>query len=115
MEFINKLKDIAGLITATVAIIGLIIAGYKGYTDVITKVDDNLNQIEKTQVMILKKNVREFEHNVCASNDNDWDEYIENYSLLYEIKMKHKRISKNTPWKPMLRITNGTEAEKCSN
>ncbi len=105
MEFLINIKNVLGLISGSMALIGIIIGGYIGYTDIHKLISTNLNQIEKTQIMLLKTKVRAYERNKLTVSDLEWDEYIENYSLLYELKKKHKHISNKTPWKPIERIT----------
>ena len=112
MDF-GKIKNIFEALAGLVAAIGFIIGMYIGYTDIHKLIHKNLTQIEKTQIMILKTKVREHEHNKCKVSDVEWDEYIENYSSLYELKKRHKHISKDTPWKPVLRVTNKTEDISC--
>ena len=115
MKFLDNIKIIASLITGAGVIVSFIIGTYIGYSDVLNKIDKNMSQIEKTQMMILKKEVREYEHSKCSVSDAEWDEYIENYSLLYELKIKYKYISDKTPWKPVERISKDKENKSCEN
>lgn len=113
-EFFDKIKSATSVISGVVAVITIVITGYKAYDSLIDRVDKNLGQIEKTQMMILKKNVREYEAKVCTSSEVEWDEYLANYSLLYELKIRHGHLSPKTPWKPIIRITKVTEDEICT-
>ena len=115
MKYLDNLKSTFGIITGGASVIGIIIGAYIGYTDILGMIGNNMNQIEKTQMMILKTKVRTHEKNVCSVGDYEWDEYIENYSMLYELKKKYKYISTSTPWKPIIRITKNTEDNKCKN
>lgn len=113
MNFTDNIKMVVGIISAGVAFITFIISTYVGYNDVLIRIDDNMGQIEKTQMMFLKKEVRGYERKKCSVSDAEWDEYIENYSSLYELKKKYKYISTSTPWKPIIRITEETEDQTC--
>ena len=110
MDFSN-IKNIIGTILGAITLIGIILGAHTGYNKILTNIGDNKVQIEKTQMMILKSKVREYETKKCKVSNAEWDEYIEDYSALYELKKIHKKISASTPWKPSERIFVNKEGE----
>ena len=103
-KLINFLTHAATLYTVLIGIVGAIVSGYIAYSNFIDAIEDNQKQIEITQMMILKPLVREAEKNPCPVSDLEWDEYLMNGSTLQELKHKHKLLSKDVPFVPILRI-----------
>jgi hypothetical protein len=64
--------------------------------------------IESNQMYILKSIVHEFEiHQKCNTNRYEYDEYIVNYTSLFNLSKRHGLIGKNAPFNPVKR------KEKC--
>lgn len=101
---LTSIKNVIALILSIVSLITLIVGAHKGYVAIQTSIGDNKALIERTQMMILKTKVTKYEVIKCPVSQAEWDEYIENYSTLYDLKIKHKKISAKTPWKPAERI-----------
>jgi len=95
---------IAGIYGSIAIIVSISIGGYTAYKSILKSIDNNTKSIEITQMMILKSIVRAAEHNPCRMSDNEWDNYIENYTMLYNLKVKYKKISDKTPWRPIERL-----------
>ena len=105
VEHIKKTSEwIAGIYGSIAIIISTSIGGYTAYNSIINSIDENTKQIEVTQIMILKDIVRKAENNPCVVSDSEWDNYITNYSTLYSLKIKYKKIAKNAPWEPIERL-----------
>lgn len=100
-KFFDKTNSTVNLILSLIAFSTIIVGGATGYQSVLDNVDENKKQIEITQIMILKDLVKKSEKESCIKSDVEWDEYIYNYSKLYDLKKDHKMISESTPWKPI--------------
>ena len=113
IEKFNKLTNtvIAGYGALSI-IITLTIASYAGYETIKNGISENSKSIEITQMMILRDVVRRQEHNPCATSEAEWDEYIENYTTLYTLKIKYKKLHKNAEWTPVERLTKDTTSCK---
>ena len=111
-RLIDFLTHAATLYAFLIGIIGAIITGYVMYDNVLKSIKKNQDQIETTQILILKPLIRETEKNPCVISDAEWDEYLMNGSTLHELKQKHKMISKSLPFIPIKRITE-EDPEKC--
>lgn len=85
------------------------ISGYTWYTQMLSSIDENTKQIEVTQMMILKDIVRKAESNPCPVSDTEWVDYTKNYTKLFDLKIKYGELHKNSPWKPIERVTERTE------
>lgn len=117
MHKFNKLTNSVLAVWGFVAfIVSSTIAGYTWYTTILDSIGENTSQIEKTQgkievtqMMILKNIVRESEKNPCPVSDSEWDDYTKNYTLLFNLQIKHGEIHKNAQWKPIERITEGSD------
>jgi hypothetical protein len=107
-KFMNFLTHAATLYTVLIGIVGAIVSGYIAYSNFITAIETNQKQIEITQMMILKPLVREAEKNLCPVSDAEWDEYLMNGSTLQDLKHKHKLLSKDVPFVPVLRVKERT-------
>ena len=109
-ERFNKLTNtvIAGYGALSI-IITLTIASYVGYMTIKNGIAENSKSIEITQMMILKDVVRRQEHNPCMTSDAQRDEYIENYTTLYTLKIKYKKLHKNAKWSPVEELKEDTK------
>jgi len=105
------LTHAATLYTLIIGIIGSIITIFVTYQNFMNAIKTNQEQIEITQIMILKPLVRFAEHNPCPVSDAEWDEYIVNAATLHELKKKHKLISKDMLFTPIERIKE--RSDKC--
>ena len=110
---VEKLMDFlthaATLYTLIIGIIGAVVAIYVAYDGFLNAIEYNQKQIEVTQMMILKPLVRTAEKNPCPVSDAEWDEYLMNGSTLQDLKQKHKLVSKDVPFIPVMRIKERTE------
>ncbi len=94
IEHLTRLKNIYGSI---VIIVGLVSGVFTAYLNLMDKYDDILENIktntvvvETTQITMLKSIVREFEEkHDCIISDAEWDEYMLNYSKLFDLKVRH--------------------------
>lgn len=101
LEHLNKLKEIY-LILAL--LFSLAAGGYKGYTNILDNIEKNTVAVETTQITMLKSIVRDFEKNhICVISQQEWDEYLMNYSTLLDLKIKHKMLSSKVEWSPIER------------
>ena len=82
---------------------------WSGYQSILESIENNKKSIEMTQIMLLKTQVRTMERNPCYVSDSEWDEYIEKYTILFELLKSNGKISKDTPWSPIERVKEGTE------
>jgi hypothetical protein len=101
------------LYTFIIGIIGAIITVFVTYQNFMAAIEKNQEQIEITQIMILKPLVRNAENNPCPVVDAEWDEYMVNASTLHELKKKHKLVSTDLQFTPIQRIKERTE--QCKN
>ena len=115
----SSLDKIVGFLThaATIwamfiALISGIVGVYVAYSNFLNSININQKEIEKTQIMILKRLVRNAEKNPCPVSDPEWDEYLLNKSTLHDLKKKHKLITADLPFRPILRIRERTDACK---
>lgn len=104
------------VITTIISIVTATIVGYNAYLGIISNINDNKTKIEHTQadieitqIMILKTLVRKAETNPCTVSDVEWDDYIENYTTLFDLLKKHNKIHKDAPWSPVQRIMKDDE------
>jgi len=106
----NKLTNtvIAGYGALSI-VVTLTIASYIGYETIKNGIAENSKSIEITQMMILRDVVRRQEHNPCVMSDAQRDEYIENYTTLYTLKIKFKKLHKNAKWSPVEELKEDTE------
>lgn len=115
--FLHKLKTsgewLAGIYGTLVVVVSVIIGGYSGYKSILDSLEENNKKIEITQLMMLNVIVRKSEQNPCPVSDTEWDEYIANYSTLYDLKIKYGKLNSHAPWKPIERIVVG--GETCKN
>lgn len=112
-KFFNFLTHAATLYTIIIGIIGAIISVYVAYNNFLKAIEKNQEQIEITQMMILKPLVRQAEKNPCPVSDAEWDEYLMNGSTLQFLRQKHNLISADLPFRPIKRIREKTD--KCIN
>lgn len=111
-EKLNKLSNSVIIFYGGVSIIvSSTLYAFIGYTSILNSIENNTEKIEITQMRLLKDVVRKAEHNPCIVSDDEWDNYIENYSTLFTLKKKYKKISAEAEWKPMDRLI--TETEEC--
>lgn len=114
-EHLKQLKEMYSILF--VLITG-VITFYSGYQNILDNIQSNttqlestqitmLTQIESTQITMLKVIVRDFEvTHKCKVSEPEWEEYTLNYSTLFDLKIKHKMISKSATWKPIERKEN---------
>jgi hypothetical protein len=100
----NFLTHTVTIYTFIIGTMSGVIAIYVAYSGFLVAIENNQKQIEITQMMILKPLVREAEKNLCPVSDAEWDEYLMNGSTLQDLKQKHKLISKDIPFVPIMRI-----------
>jgi hypothetical protein len=104
IEHLKKLKE---LYTIIVFFISIVISGYQGYNNIINDISRNRTQLETTQITMLNGMIRNFEKNhKCKISDAEWDEYILNYSTLFDLKIKHSILSNKAKWMPIERKIN---------
>lgn len=109
---ISKTSEwIAGIYGSIAIIVSVSIGGYTAYNSILNSIEHNTKSIEVTQMMILKSIVSKAENNPCKVSDSEWNDYIENYSTLYDLKIKYKKISEKTPWSPIERLKE--DSSKC--
>jgi len=99
--YIKNFKEVYGLL---VVLTGLIIGSYNGYLNIQQSISNNNKSIETTQITMLKSITRAFEgnHN-CKISNQEWDEYLLNYSVLFDLKIKHNMLSNKAKWLPIER------------
>lgn len=109
-ERFNKLTNtvIAGYGALSLTL-SLTITSYVGYMTIKNGIAENSKSIEITQMMILRDVVRRQEHNPCMTSDAQRDEYIENYTTLYTLKIKYKKLHKNAKWEPVTELKEDTK------
>ncbi len=107
-KIISFLTHAATLYTIILGTIGAVIAVYVAYDGFLNAIENNQKQIEITQMMILKPLVRTAEKNPCLVSDAEWDEYLMNGSTLQDLKQKHKLVSKDVPFVPVMRVKERT-------
>ena len=104
----EKFNNLTNTVIAGYGIVSLIVtvtlSVYLAYQNIKEDIAKNTEQIEITQMMILRDIVRRSEHNPCKVSDTEWEEYIENYSTLYNLKIKYHKLSKNARWEPVARL-----------
>jgi hypothetical protein len=100
----NFLTHTVTIYTFIIGIISGITTVYVAYNGFLSALENNQKQIEITQMMILKPLVRDAEKNLCPISDAEWDEYLMNGSTLQDLKQKHKLISKDVPFVPIMRV-----------
>lgn len=106
-DHLKRLRDIYGII---VVFVSVVIGAHEMYGDITKRIEQNKVASETTQIMILKKYVRDFEKtHTCIVSDAEWEEYILNYSTLYDLKKEHSLISKDAIWMPIQRKENPCE------
>lgn len=108
-KIMNILTNISTLYAIVAAIVGVTITVYISYNQVLSSIGDNTDDIEATQILILKPVVRTAERNPCPISDPEWDEYLMNGSLLHELKQNHDMVSMNMPFIPIKRISERTK------
>jgi len=112
-SFFDKFNKMTNTVVALYGFLSFVITvgigGYISYEGILDSISENTERIEITQMMILKDIVRRSEHNPCAVSDTEWDEYLENYSILQSLKKKYKKISTNAKWEPIERLMEDTE------
>lgn len=106
---INNAKLIYAGVLIVSAILGSAFQGYitirDTYTNILTNIETNRRIVETTQITMLKSIVREFERaHVCNISNAEWDEYMLNYSTLFDLKVRYKILSERANWKPTERI-----------
>lgn len=103
-KFIENLNKFKNVYSDLAVLASVVILGYNMYTGIVNKMEANRIAIETTQIMLLKKYVRDFEHtHHCRVSDQEWDEYILNYSTLFDLKVKNGLLSDKAPWRPIQR------------
>lgn len=101
IEYLKKFKEVYSVL---VLVIGLIISTYTGYTNIINSIESGAKKTEVVQITMLKSITRAFEENhKCRVSQAEWDEYLLNYSTLFDLKIKHNMLSKVADWKPIER------------
>ncbi len=78
-----------------------------GQSNMELKLYKSQKSIEVNQMMLLKAVVKTSEKNPCPVSDLEWDDYVTNYTTLYELKIKYGKLHKNSPWEPIERIKKG--------
>jgi hypothetical protein len=107
-KFNNLTNTVIAGYGALSIIITLTITSYIGYETIKNSIAENSKSIEITQMMILKDIVRRQEHNPCIVSDAQRDEYIENYTTLFTLKIKYKKLHKNAKWSPIEKLKEDT-------
>lgn len=99
-EFLDHLKKLKEIYLLVFFFGSTIITIYAGYMNIQNSILANTKKVEITQVLMLKSIVREVEKSKCLS-PLEYDEYILNYSTLFDLKIKHKLISVKANWMPI--------------
>lgn len=92
-KLIEFLKNTKLLISTIIALITFIITVYNGYLGIKKDIAENRKLIEISQMQMLQPLVRAAEKNPCVVTDREWEEYEMNYSTLFDLKVKYKKIS----------------------
>jgi len=120
MNVLNNLLSVYGAISIIISVTFGVTLTYfqlkdeikKNYSLIQETQKKSTENIEITQMMILKDIVRQAEHNPCTVSVLEWEEYIMNYSTLFNLKIKYGELSKKTPWQPIERLQK--DSKKCS-
>ncbi len=103
-DILTHLKQLKEMYTILLFFVGVVITAYTGYTNIIDNIESNTKAVEITQITMLKSIQRDFEkHHKCKVSDAEWDEYILNYSTLFDLKVAHKILSEKARWLPIER------------
>jgi len=98
LEHLKKLKEIYLLILFFVS---TIITVYNGYVNIQDSIARNTEAVERTQITMLKGIVRTFERIQNCYSRSEYDEYLLNYSTLFDLKIKYKMLSSKATWIPI--------------
>ena len=109
---LEYIKDTKLLITTVFALFTFMVGVYNGYNDIKKDIRSNTKLIEISQMQMLQPLVRQAEKNPCAVSDREWEEYELNYSTLFDLKVKYKKISERG-FNIMQRLTK--DEEQCVN
>lgn len=90
---IEYLKETKVLVTTIVSLVSSVIIAYNGYLNIKKDISTNTKLIEISQMQMLSPIVRQMEKNPCTVTDREWEEYEMNYSNLFDLKVKYKKIS----------------------
>lgn len=114
-KFFDNMKKTSDWLISIYGILSIVITlsigGYISYISIIESINNNTKQIETTQMLILKSVIKDAEKNPCPMSDAAWDDYLTNFTTLYELKIKYHKLPKNAPWQPIERITK--RSDKC--
>ncbi len=103
-SFLGKIKEWKLFITTISSIIFFSISGYTVYLDIHKKIEYNLNQLELTQLSILKSQINYLEKYPCKTSRDEWSEYNMLFSQYYKILKKHNPLLNDLDIKPMRRL-----------
>ena len=105
-KFTKHIKLFKELYSVIIIVLSFFGTTTLGYTEIVKTVNQNTKTLENTQITMLKSIVREFEKNHnCKISDAEWDEYLLNYSTLFDLKVSHKMLSDKASWLPVQRKT----------
>lgn len=112
MNFLDHLKKLKEIYLILALLFSIAVGGYNGYHDILDNIEKNTIAVETTQITMLKSIVREFERShICVISQQEWDEYLMNYSTLLDLKIKHKMLSSKVKWTPVERKLNFCKGE----
>jgi hypothetical protein len=107
----NLFSNIKLIIGVVSTIAGVSVAGYVAYDGILDKIESNsvatqnvLKEVELTEITILKRIVRDAEQQSYFRSDLEYDEYLLNFTKLYNLKIKHNMLPPNTMWQPVKKV-----------
>jgi hemerythrin superfamily protein len=100
----DKIKEWKLLISFLSSIVFFTITGYTVYLDIYKKIEINTNQIELTQLSILKSQINFLEKYPCKTSRDEWAEYNMLFSQYYKLLKKHNPLLDDLHIKPMKRL-----------
>ena len=104
----SNIKLIIGVITT---IAGISVGGYMAYDGILTKIEENKNatqnvlrEVELTEITILKRIIREAEQRGYFHSDAEYDEYLLNFTKLYNLRVKYNMLPPGATWQPIQKV-----------
>lgn len=112
-EIIEIIKKFKLAVTSIAMVVLFFIGSYKIYTNLYTKIDENIKQTEITQISLSKAAKREYENNPCSTSRNEWSDYIMLHSQYQKLMKKHNPLLEEMSILPMEKLAK--DSCKCYN
>ncbi len=100
-EFFSEWKL---LITSISSLTFFIITVYTAYLDIYKEINNKTNQIELTQMSILKNQIKYLERYPCKVSRDEWAEYNMLFTQYYKLLKKHNPLLTEMDIKPIERL-----------